>query len=258
MKSYIKNITRVATLGLTTSIAAICMSNQAEAATIDYTYQSDNTAKNNQYSGYGFKMNLSSSLLGPSSSSATVTSNTSVAFSEMTIQMRDGQTNVTGIETGFLVLDDAGNVLGLAQTQAQTSNNATMTYSFTNTNGDALIIDSSTTYTFKSVNSTAISTITESFGNNISYTYTGDGTNAVLSGGNTTIQNTALLFGFGTDKVGSDGGDLCVINNANNGGLTNHKPILTSIKFASIPEPTTATLSLLGLGALLLRRRRTV
>ena len=197
---------------------------------------------------HGFTFNLSSELITGETAVSTLPE--TVYLTSLTMQERA----VAGTQrnVGLLVLDTSNTILGWSNELCSTSestNIADNTFTFTN-----LLLDTNTTYRFVTVSN--VSNLTSSYiGYTYAYgkdaTYTSNAEAKTLTGGLTSADvavdvhsNTDYNLNYTTSE------SFASVNGS-------WSPILTSVKVTdSIPEPATATLSLLALAGLAARRRR--
>ncbi len=221
-----------------TIIALMALAGVAMADTVDTTFTTTNavSTKADNYSAAGFAFTLSGTALSTVSTPTGTTWATTGSIVELTsITLVTGSRDAT-IEPGkhYLVITDTSkNIIGWS-----TSANSAVgesTWTFTAGNDKAVTLNTNTTYYVFAENSyTAGATLSpDSCDLRV-------GTSGVVdytSGVGTTYTGLSFIDANGTSKS------------------TRYAPAVTIITKA-IPEPTTATLSLLALAGLAARRRR--
>ena len=156
---------------------------------------------------------------------------------------------------GLLVLDGNNTILGWSNELCATCESSGKTrednvYTFTN-----LKLDTDTTYRFvavSNVNSLTLDYVGCTYGYGEASSYTFDSEAKTVTGGLTRIDATIDVH-----DGSKTSGDLNFTTKNNFSATTNTwSPVLKDIKVTNIPEPATATLSLLALAGLCARRRR--
>ena len=168
--------------------------------------------------------------------------------------------NVTLVATyGLVVLSETDNtVLGYSTGTQTSGKDVDTTFSFTTLSGEGLTLNTADTYRFITVSSGVLDLFTDS---TKTYVYNAGGTGtaaATTSGDTVTITQGLTAPGMRWDyNTGNSVDDCCAIFSANIGsGTGTYSPIVSSMTINLVPEPTTATLSLLALAGLAARRRR--
>ena len=218
------------TLTLLLSLGLFAITSLANAATtFTTTNSSTSTVANAYYTG--FRLNLDPSLANSRLTTASTPASTSIP---QYVQLDSISTNIRRITAGtntntelFLALaDSSGNVISMSDGVSQIGE---VTWNFTNTT-----ISTTENLYFYFVKDSNISTVTS---------------DSLIAAGSSTLIN------YG-DKSGTD--SLTLIGGDNTSMSINNQNYATKlvIKTSPIPEPSTATLGLLGLGALMMRRRR--
>lgn len=160
---------------------------------------------------------------------------------------------------GFLVLGADNTVIGLSTNMGTSGNGINLTFNFSAVDGSSLILDARTTYRYLTVSQGVMDIINGDTSK--TYVYNAGGTSAATSsvdGDTVTISNGLTAPGI-REHYEQNGvsDDSVVISGANGVNKMNTlSPIFTEIRGEMVPEPATATLSLLGLAALMMRRRR--
>jgi len=250
---------------MATGLLAANTSNQAEAATIDTSLYSSITASTNPetgkkgtgipsggyyataYSLRNFTMDLSGLIQG---NPTRIDSNHYLESGQtytLCLNSLSFQANQVHADRHLVVTDASGTILGYSTNT--TENKSATTFSLIGIGGASLIVSTSDKLTFNSVLSSNMSNIINGDITNINQATVSD---FRFEGGSQGI----IDYGSGSGRFADK--DTSFLTNA--GGTTEYRyGVATTLHFSDpIPEPTTATLSLLGLGALLLRRRRMV
>lgn len=219
----------------------------AEAATV-FNYYTPG-ADNYNSAIHGFYLGLDSSALAGD-----------IRLDSFTL--RGPSSNNIGINVtyGFLVLNASDNsVIGLSTNMGTSGNGVNLTFNFSAVDGSSLILDASTTYRYLTVSQAVMDMIQGDTSK--TYLYTAGGTGAPTSstdGDTVTISGGLTAPGIRGhyDSAGAPS-DSVVISGANGTNtFVQLSPIFTEIRGEVVPEPATATLGLLGLAALMMRRRR--
>lgn len=249
-------------LALLSAFAAV-----ASAATeYDYTL-STVSSYNGNYNQliHGFTLKLNSTAIDH----GTATLPSEVILDGFTIK-DTGSKDGVGVTFGFVVLDNFGNntVLGVSTGVGTTVQNGTTSFTFTAADGTSpLTLNPESTYRYIAVSQDVLNLIKSD--TTKTYVYNGGGTDAVQ---HTTLGNTVTITKglrapgirghYGTD-VPTDSATICAGNIASvwASGSNHLSPILSNIHLSNVPspvvpEPATATLSLLALAGLAARRRR--
>ena len=223
-------------------------------ATDSITLSSIATGNYNQTT-HGFYLSLSSDEL----QTATSITLPKIATLE-SITLKGNNANVgVNVTYGLVVLSKTDNtVLGYSTGTQTSGKDVDTTFSFTTLSGDGLTLNTADTYRFITVSSGVLNLFTDS---TKTYVYNAGGTGtaaATTSGDTVTITQGLTAPGMRWDyNTGNSVDDCCAIFSANIGsGTGTYSPIVSSMKINLVPEPTTATLSLLALAGLAARRRR--
>lgn len=245
---------------ITLLLAVSALASVSHAATV-FTYET--TQKGNSQAGvHGFQLSLSSGALSPSNSDSPSSLTGDVQLNQLTIA---GRTDGSGIATyGLLVLNLNDNtVVGKSTNTGTSGANINLTFNFSATDGASpLILDASSTYRFLMVTQATLDLVQGVSG--VTYLYNAGGTGAATSSEeNNTVTISQGLTAPGVKvQTGGTADDKCnLITGANGQSLGNNSgnywaPVLTGIEVTQVPEPATASLSLIGLMALVMRRRR--
>lgn len=243
------------TLMILTVLGALTAS--AHAATV-FTYYTPG-ADNYNSTIHGFYLGLGSDSLSPVSGSGSPSSLTGdVRLDSFTLK---GAANTTGagVTYGFLVLGMDNTVIGLSTNMETSGSGTNLTFNFSSVNGSGLVLDAGSAYRFLTVSQAVMDIINGD--SSKTYIYNAGGTGAPSSseeGSTVTISNGLTAPGIrGHYEEGGASNDSVVITGANGTGKFDKlSPIFTEIRGEMVPEPATATLSILGLAALMMRRRR--
>lgn len=209
---------------------------------------------------HGFYLGLDSSALAPVAGSDSPSSlSGDVRLDSFTLR---GPGNNTGINVtyGFLVLNATDNtVIGLSTNMGTSGISTNLTFNFSAVDGSSLILDAGATYRFLTVSEAVMDMVNADASK--TYIYNAGGTETATSSesGNTvTISQGLTAPGIrGHYDAAGAPSDSVVIAGANGSNTSSLlSPIFTEIRGEMVPEPATATLSLLGLAALMMRRRR--
>ncbi|MCC8147644.1 PEP-CTERM sorting domain-containing protein [Akkermansia sp.] len=239
---------------ITLLLAVSALASVSHAATV-FTYQTEQTGSTGVAQVYGFQLSLSSGVLSPSNSDSPPSLTGDVQLNQLTIAGRTGYgSNVT---YGLLVLNLADNtVIGKSTNTGTAVNNPTFTFSATD-GASPLILDASSTYRFLAVTEDTLKLVTG--GSGVTYLYNAGGENAVTSSqeNNTVTISQGLARPGVTVQTNGKADDKCnFISSTDGQSIVNWNPILTGIEVTQVPEPAAASLSLIGLAALMMRRRR--
>lgn len=255
MKSYIKNITRVATLCMATGLLAANISTQAEAATI----LDDINLNNVEVDKYDNTYKTATSGTGVGAYRAFGFSFTAGAFTSKTGSGTQPGSPVVGEIGTFAELNSVVIKAASGTGSGKTGEYYLLVYEGKGT-PDSLkndMIIGSSTNTINYVKNTTTEH-TFNFGNlqldtTKEYTFVFSTSNTSQTGLDGYNEGIRMNTTTGAEGAWTQGGST------NTGVINNQSLVGMQVNFNtfSIPEPTTATLSLLGLGALLLRRRRT-
>ena len=236
------------------TLALLLAACSSALATDSITLSSQATGNYNQ-TAHGFYLSLSSDELQTTTS---ITLPEIATLESITLKGNNANTGVN-VTYGLVVLGYTDNtVLGYSTGTQTSGKNVDTTFSFTTLSGSALTLNTEDAYRFITVSSGVLDMFTDT---TKTYVYNAGGTGAATStiAGNTvTITQGLTAPGMRWDyNQGGAVDDCCAIFAANlNSGKGEYSPIITSMSVNLIPEPTTATLSLLALAGLAARRRR--
>lgn len=237
------------------------------AAAADYTLSSvDLYTDNDNMTILGFALSLNSTAINHDG----VTLPKEAILEEFTVKEAE-TTAGNNITYGFVVLDSFGNntVLGVSTGTATSTQNAFANFTFKAVDGRSpLTISTSSTYRYIAVGQDVLDLIASD--SSKSYVFNGDGAGAVqhtTSGNTVTVTKGLKTPGIGGYQHSDVPADSAIIAAGNLGSVYVHNnmrvsPILSNIQLSNvptpaIPEPATATLLLLALTGLAVRRRRT-
>jgi len=242
------------TLTILTALGAFAVS--AEAATV-FNYYTPG-ADNYNSKIHGFYLGLSSSALAPVAGSDSPSSLAGdIRLDSFTLKGNGGNDG-NGVTYGFLVLNASDNsVIGLSTNMGTSAKNVNLTFNFSAVDGSSLILDAGTTYRYLTVSKDVMDIIKGD--TTKTYLYDAGGTSAPTfsTAGNTVTISQGLTAPGIRGHYGDAPSDSVVIGGANGSNtMANLSPIFTEIHGEVVPEPATATLGLLGLAALMTRRRR--
>ena len=219
-----------------TIIALMALAGVAMAGTVDTTFTTTNAVntKASKYSAAGFAFTLSGTAFSTTSSPVGTEWATTGTMVELTsISLITGSRNDNEPGKHYLVITDTSkNVIGWS-----TSANSAVgesTWTFTAGNDKAVTLNTNTTYYVFAENSYTAGTSWTP--DSCDLRLGTDGVADYTSGVGTTYTGLSFIKSDGTSE-------------------TRYAPAVT-IKTKAIPEPTTATLSLLALAGLAARRRR--
>lgn len=235
----------------------------AEAATA-LTYQTSATG-NYDTTMNGFCLSLGSDSLVPADGTSASSLTGDVKLNSLTVKGCQTESYGADVTYGFLVLnyaDDA--VLGWSTNTGTTAVGTDLTFTFSELDGTGLILDASSTYRFIAVSEAVMNLIQEDTSKSYTYSGTTTGGDASLSStetddGSIAIQNGLQTVGVYSQFSGIASDDCALLAQGGSGAdsaVNIMPPVLTNIQVETVPEPATATLSLLGLAGLMLRRRR--
>lgn len=242
---------------ITLLLAVSALASVSHAATV-FTYET--TQKGNDKSTmHGFQLSLSSGALSPSNGDSPSSLTGDVQLNQLTIAGRPDSTG-SNITYGLLVLNLADNtVVGKSTNTGTSGTNINLTFNFSATDGASpLILDASSTYRFLAVTEATLNLVAG--GSGITYLYNAGGMGGVQSSEeNNTVTISQGLAAPGVKvQTGGTANDKCNLITAANGQSiqSSWAPVLTGIEVTQVPEPATASLSLIGLMALVMHRRR--
>lgn len=238
------------------------------AAATDYTLSSvDSYTDNDNMTMLGFALSLNSTAINHDG----VTLPEEVILEGFTV--KDAETTAgNNVSYGFVVLDSFGNntVLGVSTGTAISTQNGFASFTFKAVDGQSLLtISTSSTYRYIAVGQDVLDLIAGD--SSKTYVYNGGGAGAVqytTSGDTVTVTKGLKTPGIGgyQDSISVVPEDSAIIVSGNLGSVYVHNnmrisPILSNIQLSNVPtpavpEPATATLSLLALAGLAVRRRR--
>jgi len=227
-------------------------------ATDNITLSSTTQTGNYNAAIYGFYLNLSSDELSINPNNSTLTD--SIVIESITLMGKTGDVNNSFIyDFGLIILEEtSNNILGYSTNNLQSEIDVNPTFTFTSVYGKDLILNSSSTYRFLAVGPGALGLFDQD--KTKSYIYSASSNNASSSTEGNVVTITGGIKNPGFRLLHDENGsadDCCVIDNVN--GITASNilsPIIVNMSIRNIPEPATATLSLLALAGLAGRRRR--
>ncbi len=208
-----------------------------------YVYNSTMVGTENKTSVHGFTFVLDSAAIAAETGSVPTTEISD--FELVTLTLGDRDANASTRAYGLLVLDSSNVILGKSNETNTGGNSTDDVFTFTN-----LILNADTTYSFVTVNTTLFTT--DYVGKTYGY---GKETSLTLNGGTITggLVAAPIAVDYHTD---SSTPYLAITTSATFASTTNtQSPILSNITI-NVPEPATATLSLLAFAGLAARRRR--
>ena len=239
-----------------TIIALMALSNIVMAES--YTYKSELLGSLDNATAHGFTLNINNATnIVPANTATPATLEGSYTLSKISFTSRVGAANgVSTGEFGLLVLDSSKKIVGwTSNTQTFTSGTtaAEFVYNFTFSN---TTIDAASTYTLAAVGTDIIAAAVQG------YTYTPSNGQLAVNSDAQTIGGGLKIMGVRVDlhnSTNSTGANWVTAGNLDSekgtwGVVMNN--ITLSTPEATVPEPTTATLSLLALAGLAARRRR--
>ncbi|AYR34876.1 hypothetical protein CUC06_05455 [Akkermansia muciniphila] len=241
---------------LTLLIAMGSFAVSSEAATV-FNYYTPGTDNYNS-TIHGFYLSLGSSSLAPSDSSSPSSLSGEIRLDSFTLR---GAANNLGanVTYGFLVLNGSDNsVIGWSTNTGTTAAGINLTFSFSSLDGSPLLLDAALTYRFLAVSQSVMGLMQDT---SKTYLYAAGGTAAPTAnteGDTVTISGGLTAPGIrGHYDAEGTPGDSVVITGANGTNTFSLlSPIFTEIRGEMVPEPATVSLGLLGLAALMMRRRR--
>ena len=223
----------------------------------DYTYNANLIGSEDKASVHGFSFTLTSANIEPSSEGTPLTSELGNAVTLNGFTLGD-RSNAAGdaVNFGLLVLDSDDVIVGMSNETTAPCDGVDGVYTFS-----GLTINPSVTYNFVCVREVLLNS------DYVGYTYNFvKGENLTVDSEAMTITGGLLATGIAVDLHGDkQTSGLNFSTNPNiNGYQATWSPILTDIKVSvesipvppAVPEPATATLSLLALAGLAARRRR--
>ncbi len=234
-----------------TLITLLAIASCAMGETASITLTPNNTGNYNT-TMHGFYLSLSSDEL-------TNTSSVSLPSSAILESLTLAHASNTGADVtyGFVVLSSTSNtVLGISD--IQTSRNGTdASFSFSALDGGDLVLNTADTYRYVTVSSGVMDLFTDA---SKTYIYNGGGTGEVeyVTEENTiTISQGLTAPGMRFYHSTAESVDDCcaIVSSGISSGKGIYSPLVTAV-VRPVPEPATATLSLLALVGLAARRRR--
>lgn len=245
------------TLTILAALGTLAIS--AEAATVFNYYTTGGDNYNSAI--HGFYLGLDSSTLAPVSGSGSPDSlSGNLRLDNFTLKGPGSSTVGTNVTYGFLVLNASGNeVIGLSTNMGTSGAGTNLTFNFSAVDGSSLILDAGSTYRFLTVSQAVMDLVNADASKTYIYNAGGTGTATSTESGDTvTISQGLTAPGIrGHYEASGVSTDSVVIAGANGTNtLAQLSPIFTEIRGELVPEPATATMSLLGLAALMMRRRR--
>ncbi len=245
---------------LTLLIAMGSFAVSSEAATV-FNYYTPGTDNYNS-TMHGFYLSLGSSALAPSDVSSPSSLSGEIRLDSFTL-LGSSSSNIGGVNVtyGFLVLNGTDNsVIGWSTNTGTTAVGTNLTFNFSSLDGSPLLLDAALTYRFLAVSQSVMDLIQETSKTTYLYAAGGTGSPSAATDGDTVTISGGLaapgIRGHYDDTEGAPD-DSVVITGANGTStFSSLSPIFTEIRGEMVPEPATASLGLLGLAALMMRRRR--
>lgn len=216
----------------------------------EYTYNATMLGSEDKASVHGFSFTLTAANIAPANASTpTITDlDNQVLLTGFTLGDRNSAAG-DAVDFGLLVLDGSKTIIGMSNSVCTPCDGVNNEFSFAN-----LLINKNTTYTFIMVRDIALN---EAY---LGMTYGGDKATAMTVNTDTNVLTGGLLatgvavdLHTGTPTTGELNFTTSSELGINQNGWS---PILTNITVETVPEPATATLSLLALAGLAARRRR--
>ncbi len=240
----------------TIALALLCLGAAATASAASYHYSTVATGNDNS-TLHGFTFKLSTDDLTASAGSDSPATNTLTGTYVMDSITVKGSTSQGGanVTYGLVVVDASNTVLGISDVKTSASNRS-LTFTLSAAGGGSLTLDAATSYRFLTVSEDVINYVTQA-----GMTYAAGGTTATaatLSG--TTISKGLKAPGMRVNSGAAASDDFRLISGSNGTSTMNYFVVIDDISIspvtAAVPEPATATLSLLALAGLAARRRR--
>lgn len=228
------------------------------ASGVEYTYKTDLVGTLDNNIAHGFTLNLDeASNIIPADDLTPETLGGYYYLTEFTYTARTGShTSLSSGSFSLLVLDSTRKIIGWSDNSHENGYGVDYTFKFSNVG-----INTGDTYTLAAVSSNVLNVAQQGMyyhggtGSNVSVDQDG----SIITGGLRTIgvrvdlhwdnKNTPNV----NENIDTTGANL-VMSSELTSEVTNQGAVYTSVKL--IPEPTTATLSLLALAGLAARRRR--
>jgi len=245
------------------SLGIIILSSSALSATTNFEYTSSRDTYNYNSNMHGFTFNFGSSAIKKVSSTAPEKITDDFVLNSFTYKCRDSSTTTTPLQ--LFVFDGSNNsIIGTGYTTNTPSNGGFMNFNFSDISGGNLILNSTSNYRFLTVSTDAYNLLMDAVSDEtIRYTdFTFSSSVSAASGSSTdsiyNISGGLVVSSIrGNYDTNISNTNSAIIGGANGINTVNHlAPVLTNISISPIPEPSTATLGLLGLGILMMRRRR--
>lgn len=228
----------------------------SEAATV-FNYYTPGTDNYNS-TIHGFYLGLGSSALAPSDSSSPSSLSGEIRLDSFTLRGA-GNSSGANVTYGFLVLNGSDNsVIGWSTNTGTTATGVNLTFSFSSLDGSPLLLDAALTYRFLAVSQSVMDLMQDT---SKTYLYAAGGTgspSAATDGDTVTISGGLAAPGIRGhyDSAGAPDGSVVITGANGTNTFSQLSPIFTKIRGEMVPEPATASLGLLGLAALMMRRRR--
>lgn len=225
---------------------------------VEYTYKTELVGSLDNNIAHGFTLNIDEATnICPANDLTPETLNGCYFLTEFTYSARVGNHDKLSSGTfSLLVLDSTRKIIGWSDNSHENGYGTDYTFNFSNVS-----INTGDTYTLAAISSDVISVVQQGM-----YYYGGttdtvsvDQTTSIITGGLRTIGVRVDLHRDNAstpnvnENINTTGANL-VMSSALTAAVGNQGAVYTSIKL--IPEPTTATLSLLALAGLAARRRR--
>lgn len=238
-----------------TLIALMALGTSVMADSI--TLSSTSTAGNYNSTTHGFFLSLSSDELQITTPGVTLPD--VLALDSITLKASNAANVGNNVTYGLVVLGQNDNtVLGFSTSTVTSAANNDVTFAFTGIASEELLLTSKDTYRFITVSSGVLDLFT---GSTKTYVYNAGGTGAVsyeTNANTVTISQGLTAPGLRWNYDTSASVDDCcaIFSSAIGTGKPEYSPVITNMTVNIIPEPATATLSLLALAGLAARRRR--
>ncbi len=244
---------QINTMKKTITMAALSLALTASAFAESYTFASDTTQNLNYNTNmHGFYFTLASDHLTASTTTTLAPENIRGSYTLNSFTFRTRNDGNNSVSYGFIVVDDNNTILGKSNANAAATN-TDLTFTFTDATGSTLSLDATTSYRFLSVTSATLELVTAT---GMSYSSSNDTVN---------LNGSSISGGLAISQIrghSPSNEDFALISGANGLNTSEQSAVFSSIAVSDIdltkvvPEPTTATLSLLALAGLAARRRR--
>ncbi len=212
-----------------------------------FTYNASMVGTEDKAAVHGFTFTLTNAYISPEAGSLPTTDITDFNLISLTLGDRSDGTN--NASYGLLVLNTSNVILGKSNEMSNGCNGTDEVFSFTN-----LTLNAATTYRFVTVDTSLF--IANDIGKNYGY-----GTADTLTRNGNTISDGLKAVGVAVDlhrnisTTGLNFTSSATFASEQSGWSPILSDITINVPAAAVPEPTTATLSLLALAGLAARRR---